>query len=840
MDLSNLLVKLGIDPKEYQEFTDEEKEVVNKIILEKATSDSDSKIINNGNPSLYESLYYEDYDEIPVDFETFITDDYYLGKSLRNGTALYPFWREELKKIFNTNTAVEVAFSGAIGIGKTMIGCVMLTYHLYKTMCLKHPQEFFNLTPGSEITYAFINNTLESSKGTAFKNVQEYCQASPWFLKHGSLRGREMPLYYPGKNFGFVVGSRIQHTLGRHVIGALMDEVSFAPGQNVNYAASKIMGVYTNIRRRMDSRFIVEGHNYGLMIFASSKSTDFSFLESYIADQIKKGYPIYVVDQPQWVVKPKGTFSSKTFKIAVGNKYLRSKLIEDKTENQTKEDYEAILESLIKQGYRILDVPIDLKQPFDQDIDKALQDLAGISTSVVTKPFDYQRIVEIIKPIHNPFMDDIITMGMDDTLQLKDFFDATLIPKEVLSAPVFIHLDASVSNDKTGLAAVAIVGSRKQHRFTDTEEGTIEVDELVFQTVFTVAIKAPTGSQISFEKTRQFIYYLKDEVGLNVKHISTDNFQSYDTRQILATKGFDVGYTSLDRTPYGYDGLKMAINERRFYLLEGCRHVIDELTDIEKDNMSLKWDHPVGGCFPANQLVQTDHGIKYIVDLDIEKDKVLSYNIKRNLFSYTKFRNLRMTKTVKELCKVSLKFNRYLESSFTCTLDHPILLSNNQYIEASNLKQGNILQSCSNYTVEVDKVEIITSKKPIPVYDIEVPKHNNFVLDNGVVVHNSKDTSDALAGAYLDASQYKDEFMFYHPAEFEYEDINDNSTSQEKLQRELQDSFLKAEIQNAIKSVKGNKDKDDSGSIQRLNKEKNKENYEDYLDSLLDSNILFL
>ena len=67
---------------------------------------------------------------------------------------------------------------------------------------------------------------------------------------------------------------------------------------------SKIMDVYTNIRRRMESRFMVEGRNYGMMFLVSSKATESSFLESYIADQVKKGYPIYVADQPLWKVKP--------------------------------------------------------------------------------------------------------------------------------------------------------------------------------------------------------------------------------------------------------------------------------------------------------------------------------------------------------------------------------------------------------------------------------------------------------------------------------------------------------------------------------------------------------
>lgn len=223
---SQQLADLGVSPEAYEKLSDEEKKAVCQI-LQEMTSGKDS-------PS-YEQLYYADYDEIPVSFEQFITDDYYLGKSTRNGEFLYPFWKKESTKIFNRDDTVEVALSGSIGIGKTTAACLMMSYHLYRTMCLKNPQEFFGLSPGSEIVYAFLNNTLASSYGVGYETVQSFLKESPWFLKHGTIAGRADPKYYPEKGFGFLVGSKPQHTLGRHVICALLDEVSFAPGQNANY-----------------------------------------------------------------------------------------------------------------------------------------------------------------------------------------------------------------------------------------------------------------------------------------------------------------------------------------------------------------------------------------------------------------------------------------------------------------------------------------------------------------------------------------------------------------------------------------------------------------------------
>ena len=438
---------------------------------------------------------------------------------------------------------------------------------------------------------------------------------------------------------------------------ALMDEISFSQGQDVNYTKSKIMDVYTNIRRRMESRFMVKGHNYGLMFLVSSKSTEMSFLDAYITDQVKKGYPIYVVDQPLWVVKP-GAYSGKKFQVAVGNKYLPSRVINIDDPEKKKVQIDAYL----KQGLRVIDVPVEHKQAFDQDIDKALQDIAGISTSVVTKAFSLQRIQKCISDtLENPFVTEVLTIGMHDDLQLKDFFRPELIPDNMRGSPIFVHFDTSVKGDKTGISGVGIAGVKSVVRqvlkdlsvdHPDEDESvyeTVQSEELIYQQVFTVGIKAPSDSEISFEKSRQFIYYLSEEVGLNIKIISTDGFQSVDMRQIFQSKGYDVKYTSLDRSPDGYDGLKSAINDQRIILLKGCTECYNELSELEKDNFSGKYDHPIYG---------------------------------------------------------------------------------------------------------------------------------------------SKDESDSLAGAFQDASQYKDEYLYYHPSDYDYEGLNETRSDEDKIKEDMMTALV--------------------------------------------------
>ena len=65
-----------------------------KLISSKAKS---------GDLSLLNALYMVDYEEIPVPIDQFLEDERYLGKVYDHGKLIYPFWRQELHKIFHDN-----------------------------------------------------------------------------------------------------------------------------------------------------------------------------------------------------------------------------------------------------------------------------------------------------------------------------------------------------------------------------------------------------------------------------------------------------------------------------------------------------------------------------------------------------------------------------------------------------------------------------------------------------------------------------------------------------------------------------------------------------------------
>lgn len=171
-------------------------------------------------PSLNE-LWSQDYEEIPVSIEEFITNDRYLGKSLKteDGTlTLYPYWVNSLSYMFNPkNEIMETALSGGIGLGKTTIAVVALCYILYKLLCLKNPAGYYRLNKGSKIAIAFFNINIDNAYGVGYAKMQSYLQQSPWFLEHGVIYGRVYKTYYPDKDIEILVGSKRDHFIGRDI-----------------------------------------------------------------------------------------------------------------------------------------------------------------------------------------------------------------------------------------------------------------------------------------------------------------------------------------------------------------------------------------------------------------------------------------------------------------------------------------------------------------------------------------------------------------------------------------------------------------------------------------------
>ncbi len=574
------------DFKELNNLSEKERELALEIL---------KQMSSEGSSSLYNDLMCADYEEVPVDIDTFLRDPSYLGKGLINEEGkftVFPYWVNKLKEIFPDPLSPPVyntlALSGAIGLGKSFMAVLCGLYELYRMLCLKDPYLHYGLQPIDKITFAIINITLDAAKGVGWDKMQQLLQSSPWFMSKGTVTGTINPTWNPPKGIELIAGSLSRHIIGRAVFWAFFDEVSFQPNQDVNKQKEKAKTLVNTAAARMQSRFMKGEKNPTLLVLASSKRTEQSYMETFIeARKKQESKTTLIVDEPQWVIRTDKDSPNK-FKVAIGNKFLSSEVV---PLNHT----EADLRLYRDRGYTLLDVPMGYYSNFVDDIDIALTDIAGISTSSSNRYISGPRLAATKRDgMQNAFTRDVIEVGngKEDTAQYWNFFDIEKIDKKLKHMPLYIHMDMSVAGDKTGIAGVFIAGKKPP------TEGQPASKDLLYSLGFSVSVKAPKGHQISFEKNRQFIYWLKEQ-GFNIKGISTDTYQSVDTGQQLGAKGFNYAVISVDRVdsdrickPYQY--LRSTIYEERLAMYDS-ELLTEELIGLERDNNSGKIDHSPTG-----------------------------------------------------------------------------------------------------------------------------------------------------------------------------------------------------------------------------------------------------
>lgn len=571
-----------IDSKLIDGLSEKEKEVLLKALKE----------MSDGREDTLNKLKFADYKEVPVDIITFITDDNYLGKAWKTSegkSKVFPYWKNVAKKLFpdNVKTSVNNAiFSGARGLGKSEWAITFIAYQMYRVLCMKDPHSHFNLKPTEKICFAFMNITKTLAEDIGISKFQETVKASPWFLSHGKLVGRDNVMWEPPDPIHIIIGSQSSHVIGQPIFSAFFDEISFIRNQDIDKQKEKAIDMIDTAIGGMKTRFINKGVNPTLLILASSKRSEKSFLEEHMKKKLySEKENVLIVDEPVWNIRPPSEYSGKKFNLALGNKFLTHQVLDDSDDPDL----------WINRGYKILQVPIEFRANFLDDIDRALCDFAGISSSEISKYISGAAVNDIKNTKRqNPFTKEIIEVGngSDDKTQYFEFFDMEKVDKKLLQKPLYIHLDMSISGDMTGIAGVWISGKKV------SVDGIDQAKDLFYTLAFSVSVKAPKGRQISFEKNRNFIYWLKSK-GFKIKGVTTDTYQSADFGQIITSKGYNYKVLSVDKVdtdrickPYQY--LRTTIYEKRLDIYES-KELTSELIDLERNLNTGKVDHPSGG-----------------------------------------------------------------------------------------------------------------------------------------------------------------------------------------------------------------------------------------------------
>ena len=605
MDLEQLLERVLTEDQHgdrhyFDGLSGHERQLVVEILRE---------LIDTGESVNLRRLWEVDYQTQPLTPTEFFQDPEYLGAV---GRSLFPIWRHELEYVLDpVNEIFEWILGGAIGIGKTTAAVCAQLYKLYHLQCLWSPHTFFGLAPGSEIVIGFFNIFKHLAESVAYKKFVGFCEQSPWLRRlisdHRDREGRRrradplsMYMLWP-KGIRIGLGASVTHALGQDMIGGLMDETDFGkPGQEGE--EGQVQTLYAGARSRIDSRFLDgEARQPGLLCLCSSARLKTDFSEQHKKRRVGDPHT-HVTHHSIWEAKTQ-LDSDEKFTVALGVKGWKPRILAPTEMAQADED--------------TLQVPETLRQRFVDDLDLALRDQAGIpADGAFLLISDMDPVYACEDPNRElPWASDEVSVGYSDTENnlIEQFLRSRVCrevdeihriwrPKYHAGVERYVHLDIAEApgRNRYGLAMVCRPTSKPVER-PDDEGRIITIRDHAFFFDLMVGITCPSGDRIDLQKVREFVIWMRDKLGYPIVHVSTDGYQSTDTRQAMGKLGFKTSLVSVDRDDRAYVALRRAFREGRVSYPRGCAIFLKELQNLRRYYLKGQWitgeaktkvDHP--------------------------------------------------------------------------------------------------------------------------------------------------------------------------------------------------------------------------------------------------------
>jgi hypothetical protein len=575
----------------------------------------------------------------PPTIEEFLDQDYWFGHI---GPSVYPFLRKQLKKIHPSpywSPYKEVAFSGAIGGGKSTACEISICYDICCFLCRENPHEVFGFTKGEPLFIALMNATRKGSEDTQIEKIFNYMDQSPFFAEQREIFKKQriasgkkiskagVALNLPG-HIRLLSGSLSKHAIGKAVLAGMISELNVQSREGGKQA----INTYVELKNRLFTRFSrTQGLKPpGKLYLDSSKKEETAVLEQYFK-VVKDELDVLLIEAPFWEyvrgAPDKDDFSGMpTFKVFKGSK-LRDPFV------LTGAPEEAGLPPAL-----IIEVPEKFKPNFTVDCINALRDLAGVATestgSFITSIEAITETLCLSNPIKNN--KSIIYLDMYDPQDtLMEYID---VSKLLQNATYFVHMDFGLRGDRTGIAFTRAVGRTNIERF-DRSAGTNKyTQDTIYQTDLVICLKNKPNQSVPIYKIQDFLVTLKKEKGLKFGMVSFDTFASLDLEIRLKKEGFNVMFIDgsvKNRAPY--DVLRQTMYERRIKMPYHpiLEKEFKELLDLDEKGI----DHPQETALTKSQDHKPSKDITDAIAGSVWACSLGSHDVKQTiaLSEFTKF-----------------------------------------------------------------------------------------------------------------------------------------------------------------------------------------------------------
>jgi phage terminase large subunit-like protein len=225
-----------------------------------------------------------EFEEIPVDLDTFIEDERFLGgrkmklspiqrECLLHMTQIYR--KDTLERLRGTveeaqhwhrkYTNNEIILMLGKGSGKDEMSAMAFTYIVYQLLCLKDPAVYYGKPSNDNIDLLNVAVNADQANRVFFKKLKNYITQSPWFEgKYETGAGREPARQGEvafNKNINLYSGHSEREAFeGLNLFAVILDEIAaFALESAKGETGKTAEGIYKMYRASVNSRFALYG-----------------------------------------------------------------------------------------------------------------------------------------------------------------------------------------------------------------------------------------------------------------------------------------------------------------------------------------------------------------------------------------------------------------------------------------------------------------------------------------------------------------------------------------------------------------------------------------------------
>lgn len=473
-------------------------------------------------------------------------------------------------------------FTGGIGIGKTTFASIALPYMAHWVMCLRDPQDFYDLLPGSRIAFMQMSTSGKQARDVIFGDIKARIKNSKWFAENFPYDDNFTNQIRFPKDIWIIPGDSGETTFeGYNILAGILDEMdSHKQTEDKDYAD---VG-YNTIESRIASRFVDntdpdrEGHK-GLIICIGQMKKAHGFAarkyKEFKEDPLAKVVRMSIWESFGWHKYTNSAGERRSFWYDTRRKAIVPPEVVKLVNNPN-----------------FIEIPKAFHKSFDNHPEKALRDLAGIP------PETEDAFISLADRVDEARDRWVRRHGEESPVTdspvrptFRDWFTGENDPRRRA-----IHIDLATSGDGDALGLA--MGHVEEIMEVDGEKKPYIVFDCLLR------IKAVSGTQIIISDVRQLVYELRYDRKFRVKRVTMDGFQSTDSLQQFRKKRIEADYVSVDKSTLPYEDLREAIYDRRIefppYMTYMKRGEIEKVEIAMQELLRLQFDgkkvdHPTDG-----------------------------------------------------------------------------------------------------------------------------------------------------------------------------------------------------------------------------------------------------